>query len=87
MGQAAISTSSDYQALLYAAQSFFYKSNSYINKSINPANSFAIYNPTHNNTNNAYSITSIPKVNRVTRVISTIRDPSAASYPFGTNQF
>ena len=45
--------------------------------------SFTIYNPTHNNTNNAYSITSIP---RVTRVISTVRDPSAASYPFGTNQ-
>ena len=37
--------------------------------------SFTIYNPTHNNTNNAYSITSIP---RVTRVISTVRDPSAS---------
>ena len=84
MGQAAISTSSDYLALLYAEQSFFYKSNSYIHKSSNQAISFTIYNPTHNNTNNAYSITSIP---RVTRVISTVRDPSAASYPFGTNQF
>ena len=82
MGQAAISTSSDYLALLYAEQSFFYKSNSYIYTSSNAANSFTIYNPTHNNnTNNAYSITSIP------RVISTVRDPSAASYPFGTNQF
>ena len=84
MGQAAISTSSDYLALSYAEQSFFYNSNSYINKSNNSANSFTIYNPTHNNTNNAYSITSIP---RVTRVISTVKDPSAASYPFGTNQF
>ena len=35
MGQAAISTSSDYLALLYAEQSFFYKSNSYIHKSSN----------------------------------------------------
>ena len=85
MGQAAISTSSDYLALSYAEQSCFYKLNSYINKSSNPANSFTIYNATHNNnTNNAYSITSVL---RVTRVISTVRGPSAASYPFGTNQF
>ena len=73
MGQAAISTSSDYLALLCAGQSFFYKSNSYIYKSINPAYSFTIYNPTYNNnTNNAYSITSMPRETRVTRVISTV---------------
>ena len=88
MGQDAVSTSSDYLALSYAEQNFFYKSSSYIYKSINPANLFTIYNPTHNNnTNNAYSITSIPRVTRVTRVISTVIYPSAASHPFGTNQF
>ena len=88
MGQAAVSTSSDYLALPYAEQTFFYKSNSNNYKSINPTNLFTIYNPTHNNnTNNPYSITSIPRLTRVTKVISTVIYPSAASYPFETNQF
>ena len=68
MGQAAISTNSDYLALSYAEQSCFHKSNSYIYKSISPAYSFTIYNPIHNNnTKDAYSITSI------FRVVSTVR--------------